>query len=109
MLGPFQAGNSFVLDDSLVAAGDYRVRYCYFSEATTISGQYTATSNRYYHTSRSVYVSDYAVSVSAGWNTIMTRVVSDDGHTRRYQVVAGDVANKKWKIWLFRFQGTGRP
>ncbi len=91
-------GNSFASSDSSASVGDYRVAYYYFSEATTISGRYTLT---YYDTllirqnGHSMFMTNYALAVTAGWNAIKTRIVSDDGRMRMFEISTGDVPQKK--------------
>lgn len=91
-------GNSFASSDSSASVGDYRVAYYYFSEATTISGRYALT---YYDTllirqnGHSMFMTNYDLIVTAGWNAIKTKIVSDDGHIRTFEITAGDDSQKK--------------
>ena len=95
------SGSSYTNADTLATPGHYRVQYVYFSEPSSISGQYTITCFDSVATklfSRAVLRTDYAVNACAGWNVITTRIVSDDGHTRHYRVTANDVSESKWFV-----------
>ncbi len=84
-------GNSSTLIDSLVRVADFHVQYFYFAQPTTITGQVTIT---YFNPTlfddvfRANFVTDYDVNASAGWNRVVTTIVSDDGQTRHYKVTA---------------------
>ena len=92
-------GNSFASSDSSGSVGDYHVAYYYFSEPTTISGRYTLT---YYDTllihqnGHSLFITNYVLTVTAGWNAVKTMMASDDGHVRTFEVSAGEVPQKKY-------------
>jgi hypothetical protein len=108
------SGNALAEADSLVRVGDFQVLFFYFSQPTVITGQYaiacfdSAMIKQLY---RERLVTDYAVNASAGWNRVVTMIVSDDGHTRRYQVTAAScVTGVKWfsrSPLSIAFQGAG--
>lgn len=80
--------------DSIYLAGDCRFEYYYFTEPTTIKGFYSLSI-----TSPGLnfsYVTNYNVSVSAGWNQLKTTITFIDDQKIIYEVTSGNFVSDKW-------------
>lgn len=88
------AQNKSPVTDSVYNSGDYRIEYYYFTEPTTITGYYKITINTPYENYK--HITTYNLDVSAGWNSVKTRIVFIDNQTCVYEITSEDVPNKNW-------------